>query len=96
MIFNRRTVLKAGAAATAYATAATPSFGGGHGPKRGRTLRMGLKGGNTSDSFDGRTHTDSFMINMAHGCVFDCMTEIAADGSLKGELAESWEAAADA
>ena len=29
-------------------------------------------------------------------CIFDCLTEVAADGSLKGELAESWEASADA
>ncbi|MFK7944507.1 MAG: ABC transporter substrate-binding protein, partial [Paracoccaceae bacterium] len=92
---NRRTMLKAGAAATAFA-AAKPAFADDHAPKRGGTLRLGLKGANTSDSFDGRTHTDNFMITMAHGCVFDCMTEIAADGSLKGELAESWEASSDA
>ena len=81
---NRRSLLKAGGAGLVYATAVTPTWAAG--PKKGGTLRMGIKGGNTSDSFDGRTHTDSFMINMAHGCVFDCMTEIAADGSLKGEL----------
>ncbi len=91
---NRRSLLKAGGAGLVYATAVTPTWAAG--PKKGGTLRMGIKGGNTSDSFDGRTHSDSFMINMAHGCVFDCMTEIAADGSLKGELAESWEASADA
>jgi len=36
------------------------------------------------------------MIAAAHGTVFDCLTEVAADGSIKGELAESWEASADA
>lgn len=92
---NRRTLLQSGAAATAFA-ASNSAFADGHGPKRGGKLRLGLKGANTSDSFDGRTHTDNFMITMAHGCVFDCMTEIAADGSLKGELAESWEATSDA
>ena len=91
---NRRTMLKAGAAGLVYASAASPVLA--EGPKRGGTFRLGMKGGNTSDSFDGRTHSDSFMINMAHGCIFDCLTEIAADGSLKGELAESWEATADA
>ena len=30
------------------------------------------------------------------GGVFDCLTEVAADGSLTGELAESWEASPDA
>ena len=91
---NRRTMLKAGAAATAYA-AAKPAMAA-DGPQKGGTLRMGMGGANTQDSFDGRTHSDSYMINMGHGCVFDCMTEVAADGSLKGELAESWEASADA
>jgi peptide/nickel transport system substrate-binding protein len=36
------------------------------------------------------------MIASGHGTVFDCLTEVGADGSLKGELAESWEASADA
>ena len=91
---NRRGVLKAGAAtvaATAIAPVAAQAMG-----KRGGRLRLGLAGANTSDSWDGRTHSDSFMIMSGHGCVFDCLTEIAADGSLKGELAESWEASADA
>ena len=91
---NRRSLLRAGSAGLVYASAASPVLA--EGPKRGGTLRMGMKGGNTSVSWDGRTHSDSFMINMAHGCVFDCMTEIAADGSLKGELAENWEASSDA
>jgi peptide/nickel transport system substrate-binding protein len=63
---------------------------------RGGKLTAGLGGANTSDSWDGRTHSDLFMIAAAHGSVFDCLTEVAADGSLKGELAESWEASADA
>jgi len=63
---------------------------------RGGKLTAGLGGANTSDSWDGRTHSDIFMIASAHGSVFDCLTEVAADGSLKGELAESWEASADA
>ena len=57
---------------------------------------MGLNGANTSDSWDGRTHSDAFMINCGHGCVFDCLTEVGPDGQLRGELAESWEASADA
>lgn len=92
--WNRRGVLKAGAA-TVAATAVAPSVSA-MGGKKGGTLRIGLAGANTSDSWDGRTHSDSFMITTAHGCVFDCLTEIAADGTLKGELAESWEASADA
>jgi len=55
-----------------------------------------LNGANTSDSFDGRTHSDQFMIHMGHGTVFDCLTEVTASGELVGELAESWEASSDA
>lgn len=90
---NRRTMLKAGAAATAMTAFGVPAIAA---PKKGGRMRLGLAGANTSDSWDGRTHSDSFMINAAHGCVFDCLTEIGADGQLKGELAESWEASADA
>jgi len=63
---------------------------------RGGKLTAGLSGANTSDSWDGRTHSDLYMIASAQGAVFDSLTEIGADGLLKGELAESWEASADA
>ena len=36
------------------------------------------------------------MIMLGHGAVFDCLTQVAANGELVGELAESWEASADA
>jgi peptide/nickel transport system substrate-binding protein len=36
------------------------------------------------------------MIVAGSGCVFDTLTEVAADGSLKGELATNWEASPDA
>lgn len=93
---NRRSMMKAGAAAGAYAAAGSAALADDHDPKKGGHFRLGMGGANTSDSWDGRTHSDSYMINVGHGCVFDCMTEVAADGSLKGELAESWEASADA
>ena len=65
-------------------------------PKRGGTLRLGLKGANTSDTWDGRTHSDQYMINMGHGCVFECLTQVESNGDLTGELAESWSASPDA
>ncbi|MEM1237492.1 MAG: ABC transporter substrate-binding protein [Pseudomonadota bacterium] len=92
--FSRRGLLKTGAAAGVLA--ATGATSASAEPKRGGTAKIGLAGANTSDSWDGRTHSDSYMIVTAHGCVFDCLTEVAADGTLKGELAESWEASADA
>ena len=91
--FSRRGLLKTGVAASVLAATGMPVVAQA---KRGGRLRLGLAGANTSDSWDGRTHSDSFMIMAAHGCVFDCLTEVGADGSLKGELAESWEASADA
>ena len=36
------------------------------------------------------------MINMGHGCVFDCLTKVKSNGELTGELAESWSASPDA
>ena len=68
---NRRTVLQTTAAAGALAATGVPAVAA---PRRGGTLRLGLKGANTSDTWDGRTHSDSFMINMGHGCVFECLT----------------------
>ncbi len=90
---SRRSLLKTGAAAGVLAATGMPLRAQA---KKGGRLRLGLAGANTSDSWDGRTHSDSFMIMAAHGCVFDCLTEVGADGQLKGELAESWEASADA
>ncbi len=91
--FSRRGLLKSGAAMGVLAATGLPVAAQA---KRGGTLRLGLAGANTSDSWDGRTHSDSYMIMCAHGAVFDCLTEVGADGALKGELAESWEASADA
>lgn len=92
---NRRNVL-----ATGTAAAVATQFSGGVKPakaaKQGGHLRIGMSGGSTSDSLDGATHTDAFMQMMCMGGLFDLLTEVAADGSLKGELAESWEASADA
>ena len=89
---SRRGLLKTGAPAGALGLSGMPL----RAQTRGGKLTAGLGGANTTDSWDGRTHSDIFMIASAHGTVFDCLTEVAADGSLKGELAESWEASADA
>ncbi|MGG7645304.1 ABC transporter substrate-binding protein [Rhodovulum sp. YNF3179] len=91
--FSRRGVLKAGAAAGVLAASGLPVRAQA---KRGGRLRVGLSGANSSDSWDGRTHSDIFMQASGHGAVFDNLTEVAADGSLVGELAESWEATPDA
>ena len=90
---TRRGLLKTGAAAGVLAASGMPLQAQ---MKRGGRLRAGLSGANTSDSWDGRTHSDIFMIASAQGAVFDNLTEVKADGTLTGELAESWEASSDA
>lgn len=85
--------MKSGVAAGALASVAGPAASMA---KRGGRLRLGLNGANTSDSWDGRTHSDIYMISMAHGCVFDCLTQVTAEGNLEGELAESWDVSKDA
>jgi len=85
--FSRRGLLKTGVAAGVLGMTGMPL----RAQTRGGKLTAGLSGANTSDSWDARTHSDLFMIACAQGAVFDSLTEVAADGSLKGELAESWE-----
>lgn len=90
---SRRGLLRTGAAAGVLAATGLPLRAQA---KRGGRARLGLAGANSSDSWDARTHSDTFMIMCAFGCVFDCLTEVAANGELVGELAESWEATPDA
>src|SRR5262245_27332451 len=59
-------------------------------PKTGGSLRIGLAGGATTDSFDPSTFTDSFMIMLGYA-VRGNLVEVAADGSAKPEIAESFE-----
>ena len=64
-------------------------------PKRGGTLRVAMTHGNTNDNYDPGTWTNLYVQvfgTARHGF----LTEVAADGSLIGELAESWEASDDA
>ena len=82
-----------GAAAASTALHGRPAAAA---PQRGGTLRVGCSGANTSDSMDGGTQSDIYMQFLGHGMVFDCLTEVKADGTLAGELAESWSASDDA
>ena len=63
-------------------------------PKRGGILRIGQASGSTADGYDpGRWDAQFSQVLHTARCGF--MTEIAADGSLVGEVAESWEATLD-
>jgi peptide/nickel transport system substrate-binding protein len=59
-------------------------------PKRGGHLRLGLAGGSTADTLDPQPWGDTFMVTVGFATRGN-LTEIAADGSLRGEIAESWE-----
>ncbi|MCP4332217.1 MAG: twin-arginine translocation signal domain-containing protein, partial [Gammaproteobacteria bacterium] len=65
-------------------------------PKKGGRLRQGLTGGATSDVLDPGQILDSYMQSLQFGQLRNNLTEVAANGELVGELAESWEANADA
>ena len=64
-------------------------------PKKGGTLRLGLGGGSTTDSWDIGSYNDSVMIDAAHG-VFNGLIEWGEDGKPKPDLAASIEPSKDA
>ena len=65
-------------------------------PKRGGRLRCAITGGGTGDVLDPAQTLDSYMINVSFGQLRNNLTEIAPNGELVGELAESWDASDDA
>ena len=89
---SRRELLGLGAAAGVIAASGAPAHAL---PTRGGSLRLGLAGRGIG-IFDGRRPFDPIMRIAGHGAVFDCLTEIGAEGAIRGELATGWEASADA
>ncbi len=65
-------------------------------PQKGGRLRIGLTGDSTSDILDPGQILDLYMLNVQFGQVRNGLTEVAASGELIPELAESWDATADA
>ncbi len=65
-------------------------------PKKGGRLRVGLTGGATTDTLDPGQILDLYMIHLQFGQLRNGLTEVAANGKLTPELAESWEASPDA
>ena len=65
-------------------------------PKKGGRLRTALTGGATSDVMDPGQILDLYMISVQFGQLRNGLTEVAAEGNLIPELAESWEASPDA
>ena len=94
---DRRAFIKTAVAAGATAAMASAVFDKAHAAaKKGGHFRQALTGGATSDVLDPAQTLDSYMINVSAGQLRNNLTEIAPDGSLRAELAESWEASSDA
>ncbi|WP_372893860.1 ABC transporter substrate-binding protein [Rhodosalinus sp.] len=64
-------------------------------PKRGGDVRFGMGHGSTTDSLDPATYENGFMTNTGY-LWGNSLTEVAPDGTLRGDLVESWEATSDA
>ncbi len=85
----------AGVSALGMAAAMPASTAKAAQPKKGGRLRMGISSGGPSDSLDPGTISDTPPMNISRQ-LRNNLTEIAPDGSLISELAESWEASSDA
>ncbi|WP_371037165.1 ABC transporter substrate-binding protein [Rhodosalinus sp. FB01] len=64
-------------------------------PKRGGDLKIGMGHGSTTDSLDPATYENGFMLNLGY-LWGNSLTEVAPDGTLRGDLVEGWEATPDA
>src|SRR6056297_1391797 len=64
-------------------------------PKRGGHLRAAIGHGQTTDTLNPGTYENSFTTSLSFA-IHGRLTEVAQDGSLVPELAESWEASDDA
>ncbi len=64
-------------------------------PKKGGTLRIGQGHGSTTDSLDPGTFENGFTAVLGYA-IANHLTEVGPDGKLRPELAESYEASADA
>ncbi|WP_120501835.1 ABC transporter substrate-binding protein [Roseovarius sp. EL26] len=89
-LLDRRGFLK-----TTAATAMAASMPLGMARASSGHLRVGKAHGQTTDTLNPGTWENGFTISLGHA-VYGRLTEVAADGSLQPELAESWEASADA
>ena len=98
---DRRALFASGAAAALLAASGVSA---GSLPRRGGRLRVALSGASREDRFDPQLFdpvaeprsTGLFMQVAMVGVVFETLTEVAADGTLRGELATSWRSNEDA
>ena len=79
---DRRALFATGAAAALLAATGVSAA-----PRRGGRLRAALSGASRTDGWD---VTGGRFMQAAGSAVFEGLTEIAADGTVRGELAEDW------
>ena len=90
---DRRALFASGAAAALLAASGVSAQSS---PTRGGRLRAALSGAQRTDRFDSRQSQGLFMQVAMVGTVFDTLSEVAADGTLRGELATGWQGSPDA
>ncbi|WP_298858878.1 ABC transporter substrate-binding protein [uncultured Sulfitobacter sp.] len=87
---DRRALFSSAAAA---ALLAATGVSAGPLPQRGGKLRLALSGAARSDDW---TRGDGLFMQVARlGVVYEALTEVAADGTLRGELAVAWNSSTD-
>ena len=84
---DRRVLFTSGAAAALLAATGILAQAA---PRRGGRLRAALSGANRTDHWG---TVDGMFVQAARGAVFETLTEIAGDGTLHGDIAQSWETA---
>ena len=88
---DRRALFSSAAAA---ALLAATGVSAGPLPQRSGKLRLALSGAVRSDDW---MHGDGLFMQVARlGLVYETLTEVAADGTLRGELATAWRSSPDA
>ncbi|MCW0001572.1 ABC transporter substrate-binding protein [Pararhizobium sp. YC-54] len=93
---TRRDLLKGAVAGVGgLALSSLPAFNAKATPNRGGTLRVALGHGSTTDTFDPGLFDNDFTIFTGY-CYRGHLTEIAPNGSIVGDLAESFESSPDA
>ncbi|MDX8442424.1 ABC transporter substrate-binding protein [Mesorhizobium australafricanum] len=97
---DRRRFIKSAATVGAVAIGAAngailPAFAQEADPRKGGHFKLGVNGGNTSDTLDPATYPETFMMAFGHS-LHGYLVEVDAEGGLVGELAESWESSKDA
>ena len=92
---DRRTFMRGAAAVGALGAASMLAAPGAQAQQKGGTMRMGKAHGQTTDTLDPGTAENGFTTALLYG-IHGYLTEVAADGSLRPGLAESWEASPDA